>query len=175
MPEVKRTRLDVVLPYLLDRLRSVTGLNESTCFLSQLEEMPFDGMADQYLWLRVEDDADELPILQGAGRIDCREDQTVSVTVRTRSGLDQPQQDLYRLTGSLTDATLGHLYMVHLVKDALVTFFPADSQGNLYAVAPLEPRPNRRPRRDKKQTEWLEKTLLFSFSYILDLDQSYQG
>jgi hypothetical protein len=170
MPAPVRTNLATILPLILARLQSVTGLPDERCFLSQQEEMPFDGMAPSYVWLRVEGAVPKLEIVEGAGRYHGRFEQTISVTVRTRLELDRKARDLVWLT----DADGGHEPLVHAVYNALVTFWPADEQNNLYADAPLWPVKGDRPRKDQKQTAWGVSTLWFAFLYTLELDEPFK-
>lgn len=163
MTEPGCTKLPLILPYILTQLQEVTELPAAACFLSQRDTMPYDGVADQYVWVRVEDATDDLPVYQGAGRLDTREDVTFSVTVRTRLGLDPVNAD----TEWLTNASLGHLYLVHKVAKALVEFHPSDGQGNLYSITPVEPRKAGKPRKDKVP-EWGESVRYFGLLYKLD-------
>jgi hypothetical protein len=165
MPAPVRTNLATILPLILARLQSVTGLPDERCFISQQPEMPFDGMAPSYVWLRAEHATPKLEIVEGAGRYHCRFEQTISVTVRTRNELDRKARDGVWMAD--------HAALVHQVWNSLVTFWPADEQNNLYADAPLWPAKGDPPKKDKTQTAWGVSTLWFAFLYTLELDDPF--
>jgi hypothetical protein len=162
----KRTEPADVLPYLLTRLISVTGLPAERCFVSQADEQPYDAQADQYLWLRVEDGGEDQGIRDGAGRLDARETVTLTVTARTRLALDEPGRDL----SWMTHASLGHLRLAHAVKKALDGWQPTDGESNVLTTCPIRLLTPRKPRKDRKQPEWGESVQVYEMEILLNLD-----
>lgn len=171
MPRAIRTSLATILPLILTRLQAVTELPAEACFLSQAEEMPFDGLADQYIWLKVDKQTSNIDQHIGAGRVDSRQVCTLVVTVRTRLALDSPARD----TAWLTDTSLGHLILTDKVEDALETFTVEDDDGNILANEPMIQQTDAAPRKDPRLKEWGESRMYFTLNYTRDLDQSYQG
>lgn len=171
MAEPIRTRLDLIIPYLLARLRSVTGLTEACVFCSQRRKLPYDAMADQFVFIHFHDDTPQQPILQGAGRSDVRQEQLFSVTARTRLALDPPDRD----TIWLTQASQGHLLLCHNVDDAMDGYIVEDTDGNWFTLGPIEPAHGKGPEKDDKATEWGEKSMFYRLVYLRALTQSYLG
>lgn len=172
MPDRFRTDLATILPTLLARVVTVTGLPTERVFVCQREEVPYDAHGDSYVFLRVEDtDFDDANII-GAGRIDARERVVVTATIRSRLALDEADRD----TVWMTNASLGHLQLRHDVLDALLGFFPENSQNSwVLTTHPLTPGRGGKPRKErpKGNTEWGESLLAFNLEYELDLSQAY--
>jgi hypothetical protein len=158
------TQLQLILPDIKQRLMNVLDFPADRVFFWQGDgDPPFHAEAQQYVWMTLEGEADDLPIMQGAGRIDARETQILRVVARTRVSLDPgDRHDI-----ALMDQTYGILALAHLVKVALVDYFPVDVNGNILAM-PMKPRHGGNPRPIPKQ-EWMEKTLWFEILYELDL------
>jgi hypothetical protein len=164
------TQLDLILPPLRQRLMDVTGFPQERVLFIQ-GDVTFHTQAEQYLVVKLEDEKDEEPIILGAGRHDVRELQVFSVTVRTRCSLDQAQESFIQLT----DLTLGHLRIVHQVKDAMILFQPLDPvTGKWLVTEPILPQRGSRPESLPQEPEWMQKTLWFTLKYELNLSLDYQ-
>lgn len=166
------TRLDRVVLALQAQLESALGWPSERVLVVDPEKLSFDPQADQYVCLWPETGFPEVPILEGAGRLDARHTVRLGVLARTRYAVDEPSSSLHWLTNS----SLGHLVLLHNLWDALLNYQPTDtgdSAGNWLVVAPLVPVQSSRPRGRKPQKEWGESTLTFQFTYLLDLNTSY--
>lgn len=134
--------------------------------------------AEQHLALWPGDARPDLPIFQGAGRVDTRLAWTFELRLWTRCDLDEPNSSLLWLTHqpviSPAQAGLGHLYWLRQVYNAMVCFYPEDASQNAYLVQPLYPVGQTKPRRDKKQREWGSSTTTWVAVFDDDLDQSVQ-
>lgn len=171
MPTVIRSSLEDILPPILVRVRTVTGLPAERVFLCQREECPYDSQADSYVFLRVEDSDYDDPNVIGAGRTDTRETVVLTATVRSRLALDEADRD----TAWMTHASLGHLRLRRLVQDALLLFQPEDGDGNWLVTEPIKPHNTRKPRKDRKPNpEWGESIAAWLVTFELAVDQTYQ-
>lgn len=169
MPTVLRTRLDVILLAVRQRLINELGWPPERVIVAKRDVLPFNAQADQYCIIQPRSQVTEQPIVQGAGRVDTRVTRRVAVIVRTRLSLDESDRDL----AWLTDATYGHLRTEHAVLNALQMYQPTRGADWL-ACEPLRLVPVSQPEQDREQPEWGQSVAEFEVTYVLDLDQSYQ-
>lgn len=178
---VSRTELGPILLQLKIRLMDVLSWPAERVLLMDPDQSAYHHQADQYLLLWPDSSSPDLPILEGAGRVDARASERIMVVLRTRLSLDEAtSKQLW-----LTDATgLGHLHTRHLIWDALINFQVTDAdteegddpdEANWLIVAPVTPAGGQRPRSGKLDAkDWGETTQFFGLTYVLDLDQDYQ-
>ena len=171
MATVLRSRLSAILPLIQARVTAVMGLPEERVLLTgEMDNLPWDTQADQYVWIRPREMRPNAPIIVGAGRHDARTNRSCLATLRTRYAVDEgPQEARW-----LLDRSFGHLDAEQLLLDALFLFQPTDAAGNWLVHEPLQPMPVSAPRKDQRDKDWGESTFEFSIDFTLDLNQSYQ-
>ena len=146
------------------------SLPAERCLVTDPAKLTFHPEGDAYLWIWPDFESADLPVLFGAGRLDCRMAERIEVGIRSRFAVDESSSAL----AWLTDATLGHCPLRTAVWDALIQWLPTDAVGNALTVEPLVPARGARPRLDPAEKEWGESVLAFEATYILALTQSVQ-
>ncbi len=161
-----------ILPNIELRLQTVTGLTPQAVFFWQGDDdPPYHALAERYIWLRLEDQGADQPIIQGSGRYDARETQILRVVPRVRVSLDMAD----RHDIGLIHPQYGILPFMHQMYDALLGYQPVNSSNQWLVVEPMRVLRTSRPHQIPRQPEWLESTMYFSLTYELNLSVGLTG
>lgn len=169
MPTAVPTTMDVLLPLLLDRLASATGLPPEQVNPWIGEDSPrLTGHQDLVVVLR--GFSPDQGWIQGGGRASPLVRERVEVRVRTRLAVDP----VGSAKSWLIDQALGHLRVRTAVIDALLDWLPVDEDDNCLVAsevildAEAGPRTSNRP---AAPVDWGEERLNFVFPYIHAVSQ----
>lgn len=163
-----RSNLARILPLLKQRIMDKASLPAERC-LVLARPMPRLGQADQVAWLRPRGEVEEPGFDDGAGRGDTRYRATIELGLRTRLAFDEATQDLE----FLTNASLGHLRMERLIRNAVHGWIVEDSAGDLHTDHPIRVRRLEAPDRPSEQ-DWGETLMELELEYEYDFDQDEQ-
>jgi hypothetical protein len=113
----------------------------------------------------------EQEVIAAAGRIDSRFHRILSVTVRSRLGVDETTRDYTWLT----DAQLGHFALEEAVIDSLhIGWTPTDDAGNVLVVQPVRLVSVSDTVKSQQTNDWGMSRLDFDIYFQQALDQTQQ-
>jgi hypothetical protein len=158
--------LSLILQSIRPQLSLVTGVDPTRIFdvTEDASEVPhFTGERD--ILLRVDRFTNNAAQTAGAGRIDSRESQILSVIIRTRMNLDKSD----RATDWFEDQQRGNDLLKASVLNALHLFWPEDSLGNLILYEPMRIYTGDPPRKDREEKNkmWGATTCHFELGQML--------
>lgn len=161
------TRLDIILLNIQQHLMSSLSWVQQRVDIMDPDKLPVNKhpLGSNYLVLWPDVETPNIPIFQGAGRLDTRMTDRLNVHVRSAAALDE-----YASAQTwLTDPSLGHIFLRHQVWDALLNYLPTDSNSNLLTVNGLVPAPARKAKLEGEKKYWGESVLAFDVNYVLAL------
>ncbi len=146
------------------------SLDASRCLITALPaaNVPHT-QGDQDVLVRLMNENPNEGFIEGGGRVVDYRYRTLEITVRSRTYLDDVQQDLVRLT----DSTLGHIVLEDAVVNALQCIQIGDSSQNLL-TEPMTVGSISTPEKDRDDPNWVSSSLSVKVPYSRNLDQNVQ-